>query len=75
MFDCVLTTVEHKARAWEFDLDVRTPGLSDNGHWDQHSWGIADDETIQRMDLKDVLTRQGYLVTVNAAVADSTATW
>ncbi len=23
---------------------------------------IADDETIQRMDLKDVLTRQGYLV-------------
>src|SRR2546421_12655182 len=23
---------------------------------------IADDETIQRMDLKDVLTKQGYLV-------------
>src|SRR5579863_10612614 len=23
---------------------------------------IADDETIQRMDLKDILTRQGYLV-------------
>src|SRR5207302_10889530 len=32
---------------------------------------IADDETIQRMDLKDVLTRQGYLVVGEAGDGES----
>jgi len=30
---------------------------------------IADDETIQRMDLKDILTKQGYLVVERQAMA------
>ncbi len=34
---------------------------------------IADDEAIQRMDLKDILTKQGYLVVGEAG--ESRAIW